>query len=439
MKLRFKNPIRAYLVGPSEASLKLGTTFEHLGFLVSFTFEGNKIEDMRTWEILKDSFDKESPYSQQLKFLVYEVDDQSVARVEDLSLAECIAGETNLERLAGFLIGIINKTLTAIRNFGLIPHLAEIRLTPEGTKRLLRQSDVEYLDDSAGIWTRICVEKPDTLLSVLMDIGMNEPATPQIGVSSWPDIEEALQESINAGPEQEFLVNAIEYIRLRNYRTALIEACICLDIVVGRFLKQHLSMVKGFSGNRIERVLRSEVGLVLNTIELKTVSIDGVLTAIKWRNTLIHESGHLPEVPEAQLRNRILDVFSLSERLAKIQRQMLVQPGLESIAQETARRFNVPQPAITIGRRHVYLAKFTFFITDEFPFPERMNEIATDLGVQLAASDVRFDPREGLLVRFTDFPNKTIAVYVFGELQVIAEASPRLSPTPPPPSITDGA
>ena len=238
------------------------------------------------------------------------------------------------------------------------------------------------------------------------------------------------------------------WLSVRNYRLALLEAIVCLEIVLSQFLENYLLINKGFSRNRVMKVLGKDVGLtprvgllldlVLTQGELKSLGIGDVLKAINWRNTVVHKTGHLPPgLSDNEAQDCIFGVLHLADVLAGKRTQIVASPESKDVAQFIALAFKVPLPTISLIRHHRRVVQFQFFISDEFPSEEKMKEIAEAVARRIQERDRRFKPEEHLHIRFSDFPQKTIAVWSRGMLEVIAKpTSPRLRPPPrlePPP------
>ena len=117
-----------------------------------------------------------------------------------------------------------------------------------------------------------------------------------LSVNRWQDIEQGLVEGLKPKPEQEFLTNSLQHLREENLRLALIEATVCLEIVLSQTIQLHLQVKRSFSKKRIEAVLNnvgltSRVGLLVESIfalnERSGLQLDKVLQAINWRNKII--------------------------------------------------------------------------------------------------------------------------------------------------------
>src|SRR5262249_22809652 len=118
-----------------------------------------------------------------------------------------------------------------------------------------------------------------------------------------PDIVEAVEENEPPSPAQEFVVNALEHVTLGNFRYAILEAVIALEIVLARYLRLALERrdlpkeaIDDFLSPQL--ALRDRVSVLLNLTlgrdALQDYDFGKILTVIRWRNHIVHRHGHLP-------------------------------------------------------------------------------------------------------------------------------------------------
>lgn len=432
MKLRLKVRFSAYIVASKPEALELNTAFEHPPFQVKLCLTGQE-------PLSSEELPEEERHFRQATRIIFELSPLQASQHAPSEMKELLVPDQRL-RLVRLLVSVVNRVLRGIRNFGTVIHIAEIRFTEDEVEPLLREWDAEVsLDDEE--WQPL-IEPKSTFWETLKTAYMPRHPMGQLRSARWPDIEEAIQDELEPNPEQEFLTNAIEHIRLRNYRLALLEAIVCLEIVLSQFLENYLLINKGFSRNRVKKVLGKDVGLtprvgllldlVLTPDELKSLSIGDALKAINWRNTVVHKTGHLPPgLSDNEAQDCIFSVLHLADVLARKRTQIVASPESKEVAQFIALAFKVPLPAISLVRHHRRVVHFQFFISDEFPSEEKMKEIAEVVARRIQERDSRFKPEEHLYIRFSDFPQKTIAVWSRGILEVVAKpTSPRL-PLPP--------
>jgi len=240
--------------------------------------------------------------------------------------------------------------------------------------------------------------------------------------------EEAIQDDLQPRPELEFTTNAIEHLRLGNHRFALLEAIIGLEIVLARFLQSYLKVRKGLSKTRIEKFLSPDLGLtarvagvldlVLTKEQLEQTRIENVLSAIKWRNTVVHRTGRLPDnLPEETLRDGVFAVLGLTDLLADEADSIEAEHDMELIAAEIAAKLqSLPRPKVRYLGRHgvgVWFMKAGF---DDSWIPTKdIEEIVASVGQLRRSKDSRFDPLRHLQVMFQTIPGDEIMRWRAGQ------------------------
>lgn len=428
MQINFKVPFKAWLNGPSAESLNLRTSFEEKAYLVHVNIEGND-----PLQLEKSS--PETKFFRSTTFLNFEVTlkYETLDNVDDFKLL--ISEKVHRVKLFRLLVTITNRLFRSIRNFGTVAHLQEIRPQDNELEPLFRKWDVKYTLDGTAFQSYYT---PINALGLLARSELysrqlyssSDYDTPSIDISDWPDIEEAIQDKLKPRPEEEFFTNAIEFLRTRNYRMALLESVICLEIVLTQYLKAFFSIRKEISKTRIEEFLSPQLGLscrlsgllelTLEDKDLKNINIDKILLAVRWRNHIIHKSGNLPDqLQEGSLRDGISNVLGLSRILAQRRDQILAEPELQMIAKKVAEDNKVPLPTIWVIRKHNIWVDVQF-IFEEIPKNHGvLKKVASDLSRELKSRDHRFDEDKHLYVRFIKFPNITIARWHHGALEII--------------------
>jgi hypothetical protein len=77
----------------------------------------------------------------------------------------------------------------------------------------------------------------------------------KLNVALWPDIVETLEDKKEPPPELEFLTNAIGHLRERNFRLAVVESIVCLEIVFTQFISNYLSISVKVKKKNLQRFL----------------------------------------------------------------------------------------------------------------------------------------------------------------------------------------
>jgi hypothetical protein len=247
-----------------------------------------------------------------------------------------------------------------------------------------------------------------------------------LSIHHWRDIEQALVEGLKPNPEQEFLTNALQHLeREKNFRLALIEATVCLEIVLSQSVKLYLEVRRHFSKKKIHDVLNnvgltSKVGLLADSIlthkEGNRAQLDKVLKAINWRNKIIHHTGHLPpSVPTEEVKDSIYAMLNLALALGRKREKLQAEPEAERISDTVAEHFHCPAPQIEILKYHKVSVTFSFPTgsqlyrlalgapkTPEIKVPDQegLQQIVNELESKLKGRDRYFDPTKHLSVSF---------------------------------------
>jgi hypothetical protein len=413
MKVRFAVPLTALVVGKSIESLNFETTFEYKGLLVKVSTQGD--EPLHNADL---------PAGQQdfrmVRSLAFEFEPKGRDTISDL-----VGRSSEWPHLVNLLIPIANRVLNCIRNFAAAPHVIPIKLRSGDIQSMLARWKVESSTDGSA-WHRLVPESPiGEGLAAIFRAGTTDMA--QIDASEWRNVREAVQEDLEAGPEREFLINAIELVRADNWRMAIMESVIGLEIVLVRYLTNYMESQRRIPAQRVKAFLNPQLGLtdrIAIILDLTMgerlkgiVNIDEVLTAIRCRNHIVHKTGHLPtDIPEETVRNSINAVLMLTDILATESRQIQMSPTLQILAEEIAQAHKVPKPTIRVLRSHRFLLEF--WSVGEAPTPQAMEAVCLDGGKRLKAFDEWFEPEQDLFARFEKFPSKLVAQWAQGKLQV---------------------
>ncbi len=350
MLIRWHFPLALSIRGASLKALHLSTEFQHKGLSVKVEVSGDK------------------PSS-------YEIPDKgeiffSTARAINFLIQDADAGytqEAEYPRLLRLMVPIMNRVLRSVRNSGVVSSAREINPPDSKASRLFRSWAVEISDDGIN-WSRLMKEdKFQEFMMVLFPENMAE-----LDSSLFSSIEEAIQDDISPPPEQELVVNCFEYLDDRNYRMAVVESVMCLDIVTSQYLNSYLATYKSIPASRIKKFLQPQLGLsarvaglldlCLNEEDRKKIDFDKILKTISWRNGIIHESGHLPsDLREDTITENVLRVLGLVFLLSQERDQAISWPQMRGIGKEVSERTGSPVPHIWIRGRHRVIMELLYF------------------------------------------------------------------------------
>jgi hypothetical protein len=137
MKLRASIPFAAFLEGEQTADLSPSTEFRYKGATVAVSFGGDDRINLTS---------KPETYFRRLRVLRIEIE-------EGESRLRVLAEAGNGWPLLKFLAGASNRVLRSARNFGMVAHLEELRVSDEESDRWLRALNVEVSEDG-NKWRR---------------------------------------------------------------------------------------------------------------------------------------------------------------------------------------------------------------------------------------------------------------------------------------------
>jgi hypothetical protein len=330
----------------------------------------------------------------------------------------------NFAELVNFLMPIVNRTLAAIRNFGWVTTAKEYR-QEDKPETLLRAWGAKAR--IRGRWREVAPKpKRDPLdLYGLLTLEENVERG-SLSIGHWLDIEQALVEGLKPNPEQEFLTNSLQHLeRDKNPRLALIEATVCLEIVLSECVRLYLGVKRHFDKEKINDVLNnvgltSKVGLLTDSLlpfdDRSRQRLDKVLKGIRWRNKIIHHSGHIPpSVPAEEVKDAIYAMLSLALTLGSKRDELRAEPEMERISAAIAAQFQCPRPEIEVMKYHGIAATFSFQskaplylraigrslpADDKIPDQDGLQRIVDGLASSLRERDPYFHAKKHLSAKF---------------------------------------
>jgi hypothetical protein len=364
------------------------------------------------------------------------------------------------QELVNSLMPIVNRTLAAVRNFGWVTTAREYKSEDE-PQVLLRAWEAKAR--IRGKWREIAPKLKKHPLDYFGLSDLNENVERgSLSIHQWRDIEQSLVEGLKPNPEQEFLTNALQHLREDNLRLALIEATLCLEIVLSQSVKLYLEVKRRFAKKKVEAVLNnvgltSRVGLIVDSIlthdERHRAQLDKVLKAINLRNGIVHRTGNLdPSVSIKEVRDAVYATLDLALALGRKREKLRAEPEVDKISRAIGEKFHCPYPQIEVLKYHEISVIFSFpseaaaylrplgasqIAETKIPDQERLQEIVNELEAQLKSRDSRFDAQKHLSVAFE---RGLVAGRAFANLQkgewkhAASEPNSKLTPivaTPP--------
>lgn len=315
-----------------------------------------------------------------------------------------IVASDDAEVIIGSLLKPTNRVIKSIRNFGLVTNLRELKLSDVGTDRWLDLFSVQTSTDGTD-WTRLR-EPPDDLAELLASRALlRQENFGQFQIAKLSEVQEAIEDNLDAGPERIFLANALEHLRRGDLRVAVVETVICLEILLAQLLPKLLEK-RSVDGETLTKdiTLYYRVKMLLPLLlpkEANESDLSAVLKTISWRNKVAHQSGYLPEgVPEQTIRDGISATLLLAHKLANKRDSIQREPGLRQLADELATEFGIRSPSIEWRTGHSYIVQFQF-VLDPVPTMGRLEEISRGVIDRLMALDPRCKPETDVFIFFS--------------------------------------
>ena len=436
MILRIKLPQPLFLYYPIKGPLEdVSASFTFHRYAVMLTAAGGEVEKA-TWAKPDDL----CQWYRKATELVLTITETEQSRHPIANLITAPLHEKLLELIEGMTL----QVLRVIRNVGIAPELPESLPREDSLEEELRTWGPEVSEDGVT-WTPVFPPEPRrgfrSLLGGLLGprkegFAMNA----ELNVTRWDYVCEVLEDNIEIPPEDEFLTNTTGHLRGRNYRLAVVDAVIGLEMVLSRYLKAYLGVAKGLSKPRIKDFLRHDFGLTarlsgildltVHESYLKDINLDDVLKAVGWRNGIVHRTGQLPpEVPTEVVREVINAVLHLARMLAELHVDVLALPDRKKIGEAVRKSWSRRISWLRIWIKPWHRVEVEVECFGDTLSREEMRRIAEDLGTHLKARDPRFDPSVGLRVSYyQSFPRKYLGGYFVGLVRLKGEP---LFETPP--------
>lgn len=340
MYLKLKIPFNIYVLGINKEDLSLEVSYkQNKKYLCKLKILG---------DISENIIDIESTNYYIMFGELFEITIDEINNSRHLENLIILKDKNEISKL---LQKVVNRFIKAIRNYGEIFNLHEKGIN-EKFEEILLEWDVMYSYDNAN-WTLLWehFNRSDANKNNQNEGGeiikhlrlfkaiygkeqykkpVNEPLV--LLVDKWLEVKTALENDFKLDVENEFIVNATEYIRTKNFRLAIIESIISLEIALNRYLKLYFKQYNTIVNREMEKDLDLNVDLyhrvallipvTLSQITLKDLNISSILKTIGWRNNIVHGEGNkIKEIDDAEIENNIKEVLTLTRFLKKRSKQ----------------------------------------------------------------------------------------------------------------------
>lgn len=322
MKLEWSIPVSIVIHGATEEELLHKTEFQYnKNINCEFSLKG------------KDPFYspdiKETPYFMTVDHIQFHL----VCLNDDIRK---LIKSADYRSIIDILGKITNKVLKSIRVMGMAYYLHEVDYNFEKPQYYLYKWKVRY-ENRQEVWDDVLLIKDPRDL-FLFSRGENKQSFVKGNKLKQIDTMVMGEES---PPEREFIVNAMEYITTGNYRLAVIESIIGLEIALNGYLSTYFEKRHTYSKREVAEIIGPNLNLsikvsallnlALEKDVLKNVRINHVKKVIDWRNKIMHRTGHLNDVSENTIIEYLESVLFLVNILGFQQRKLFTDNLRESI------------------------------------------------------------------------------------------------------------
>jgi hypothetical protein len=393
MFIKFKIDLKMSIYGEKD-SLEPQIIFNHDEFKCKLYFKGGKVNYS---PITQNGFIGGYKHFIDCEYLTITISD-----FKDKLKLLITSGE--FIKILKLIILIANRCIRSLRIYGWVTNLHEFNwsLTSNDLENILVYLNVEKSEDGKS-WQRL-IDKYSfsSYLAFLYSSKVIEENS-QLYMFNWEGIKESIQDDSCVKREKEvnemeFVINAIENLRKDNIRTALIESIIGLEIILTKYIKGYFKIIK------------SE--LTFEEIELRKINLKNILTAIKWRNNIIHKTGDFPLSVNKKDKIKIIsELINFIHLLELKVMQITVHPKILEIKKYIIDKYNILDFDVEKQRNHRIYIKFYNNQKEGLWKEEKINNINNDLFEQLKKNDSRFDPKKHFLASHTELPNNIWAVF----------------------------
>lgn len=409
MFIKFEYPIEILFYSNEKEKMQPEINFMFNNFKCKVHFESKTYLDKPYFELKKEERIFGCTYFCLIEKITFEIADDNRNSLKIL--------KEDKKLLLNLIITILNKVLRCLRIFGWSWHIHEhsVKYEEDVDFQLIRlkvqvsedREKYNYLIDEFEKWIAFGSLKYIDQFS-------------HLPFSKLSKIEEAIADKNldilreEEPVETEFLVNSREHLDNGNFRMAIIESIIDLEIALTRYIRVYFEYIKKFSKKYVDNFLNSNFdlstrlyiipSLTLDDNDYSRINYDLVLKGVSLRNKLIHrEEDCLIGVPEDEIDKYVTEIIKLSRLLNLKVIQIKAKPEMRNIAEKIRTKFRV-NCDVTRLRNHRIIAKiyYTFSINGAFFKENKVIDIINTLSELLIKYDNNFIPNEHLIVHFYD-------------------------------------
>ena len=339
-----------------------------------------------------------------------------------LPISNLLPEESHPE-LSKLIEGLVLRVLRVIRNIGGCPEIPETLKAEGELKARLKRWGTEYSTDG-GTWIPVIPSEPSALAFVPFGFaglirGEEFAHTAWLSLRLWPHIVEMLEDTKEISPEDEFRTNTVAHLASQNYRLAVLEAIICLEIVLSEFLRAELEVGKKLPEDRVKIFLddldlKARLAVMLDYVlhESYLKDLDLVLKVVRWRNKITHDRGRLPDIPDETLRAGVSAVLELAKGLAERRDGIRAQSEMNAIGEKLKSKHKdvIFTTSVRLFPWHQVEAKVTFCIPPApdyaYPSEDALLVLVDEAAELFKERDPRFERDKHLSMKFLNLSGK---------------------------------
>jgi hypothetical protein len=304
-------------------------------------------------------------------------------------------------RLTRTMVKIANRVFLALRHGGLLPYardLPEWLLTAD-PKLIFSDFQAASRVDESSEW--ISLTEPDLERMLIARFLMGQARWPKgrMDPSRLAKVEELIESGRAPTPDEEFYVNALEHLEAGNFRMAVVETVICLELCVARLMTPWLT-ARGVKAESIEAYFAKDVGISARIAVMVPLmfhealpSLDydekAVLRLVRLRNTVAHKTGRLEGISEVDIRALLSEGMKLAIYLSLQATALEARPRLDALEADLQETLGVrPKVFFFPPRQYLVTVNYGAFSA---PTEDRLQEVIAAIGKRLAINDRRFE------------------------------------------------
>ncbi|MHA1233125.1 MAG: hypothetical protein ACTSPQ_21080 [Candidatus Helarchaeota archaeon] len=415
MFVRFKYPAKMYIYGNNLEEVNPQVNFSYKSLSCKMFFEGKDPSDAS-----KELSQFKLKYFREVENMIIEIKENDINKK-----LESLIKIDNRKELLNLLIHILNRCIRSIRLYGWAYNLHEFEPSDfkENIDFQLLELNIEITYNEKK-WDRLISDYDFAEYFAYLQTSGFQKQYSHLFYENWDIIKEAIQDNSdllegNLPRETEFLISAREYLNNNNFRLALIESVIGLEIALTKYIQNYFIIEKKYTKNKTNKFLNNNFDLntrlsvipilTLDEISLKEIKFDEVSNGINWRNKIVHEGKDvLGKIPDIHKQSVVEEIINLSRLLDLKVIQMKSNPKMLEISNEMLSKYSTHVSIREVRYHKFQVLFFGLYSTNGSWSIEKIEEINKYLIMLLKSHDNKFIPEKHLTVKYIDMKNERL-------------------------------